>query len=235
MAISCPLFPKRGICPTPKRICAQQKSAVASHLAVQHFKMKNVILFMWIRVVCSLSLPLWLCLYLSHQPPPSFSSLPSLQPSLRTSFPSAFSRPLRGCTVRTSARVQINFNLLIPFEKRVRRRLRRRRRREIKEASQVAVWVSNCGGPKCDLQMWNSPLDEILTRLQEMREREREKEVGDGGTAAQHAAVHGVMWKNVGMKWNSLVWRGENDNEPYSCVSMLTHGRVKTPERSPKV
>lgn len=134
---------------------------------------------MWIRVVCSLSLPLWLCPYLSQQPPTPFlppppsHPHPSSRPSAhRLSLPAL--GPLGGCTARTSARAQINFNLLIPFEKRVRGRLRRRRRRRIKEASQVAVWVSNCGGPECDLQMWNSPLDEILTRLQEMSKEERE-------------------------------------------------------------
>lgn len=136
VAISCPSLPKWGICPTPKRICTQQKTAVASHLAVQHFKMKNVILFMWIRVVCSLSLTLSLSLSstttLLLSSPPSSSLLVSIPffSLFRNLLSSAFSLPLRGCTARTSARVQINFNFLIPFEKRVCGRLRGKKKKE---------------------------------------------------------------------------------------------------------
>lgn len=82
-------------------------TAVASDLAAQHFKTRNVILFMWIRVVY-LSLPLWL--YVSHQPPP-FPPHPSSHPFRLLLV------TLGNCAIRTSARAQINFNLLIPFEK----------------------------------------------------------------------------------------------------------------------
>lgn len=56
------------------------------------------------------------------------------------------------------------------------------------------------------------------------REREREsKEEREGRremVALQLNAteVEGVVYRNVGMKWNSLVERGKVDRDLYSCV-----------------
>lgn len=148
-----PQFPKRGNCPRPKRLLLQWMTALALDLA-------GFFLADWCGLF-AISTPLTPSLTSTTAtlslPSPSPSPLSALRLLLVT---------LADCAMRTSARAQINFNLFIPFEiKGANGRVRRRRRRRIKEASQVAVWVANCQGSECDLQMWNSPLDEILTRL----------------------------------------------------------------------
>lgn len=91
-------------------MCAQQMSAVASDLAAQHFKNPGMLFYS-----CGVGWSLrYLCLsdsHLSHQPPPPRPSLPLSRPQ------SWLSVTLADCVMRTSARAQINFDLLIPFEK----------------------------------------------------------------------------------------------------------------------
>lgn len=81
-------LPNGGMC--LKRICFKLMTAVVSHLAEQHFKTRNAILFMWNRGGLS-------AIYLTQ----SFTSTPH-PPS---SHPSACSRPLAAIALmRTSAR-----------------------------------------------------------------------------------------------------------------------------------
>lgn len=91
-------------------------TAVASHLAAQHLKTRNVILFMWKREVSPRNPCLSDSVFPSHQPAPHPSS--STSPSQSPAPPPALGHSWRfALYTRTSARAQINFNLLIPFEK----------------------------------------------------------------------------------------------------------------------